>query len=116
LSLAKESLSKGDIESATTQRATAAQEFDVGGADKSADLVELGENIGAAAEKKKAEEEAAAAAAKVAEDAEKKKREEEESTISQTSSPSRETTFPSVKLFPHPMKLPPHQSNCFHIP
>ena len=52
--MAKTALERGDIEAATSLRATAAREFELGGSDKAAELSALGKIIGDASEKKQA--------------------------------------------------------------
>ena len=64
LALLKTALKKGDLEGAATLRATAAQEFELSGSDKVAELSELGKMIADASKKKQSEEAAAAQAIK----------------------------------------------------
>ena len=45
LQAAQEALTHGDVETSTRFRATAAQEFDLAGADRSSDLAQLGGRI-----------------------------------------------------------------------
>ena len=47
LQAAKEALMQGDVEASTRLRATAAQEFDLAGADRSTELAQLGHRIAA---------------------------------------------------------------------
>ena len=64
LALLKTALEKGDLEGAATLRATAAQEFELSGSNKVAELSELGKMIADASKKKQSEEAAAAQAIK----------------------------------------------------